>query len=269
MLVSAAPVAIPVSTANPPTESVASEAAQKTPIPEPAATADNPATRNSTDSADQNKPSVYSNVQSQSKETKEESSGENSQETPQDEKQRELPQEDLKEVAQLKQVDREVRAHETAHASAGGQLTGAPQLSFVTGPDGKRYAVAGEVSIDTAKVPDNAQATLSKMNQVRQAALAPADPSAQDLKVAAMASQIANQAVIEINLERQQTLSQSGSADAPTGDADVGENKPNQQNIRFTNPVSARRSALQLNQRIVDSGALDDVNRQSLVSSSA
>ncbi len=50
------------------------------------------------------------------------------------------------------------------------------------------YAVGGEVKIDTS--PERTpEATVSKMQQVRRAALAPADPSGTDRAVAAEAAQ--------------------------------------------------------------------------------
>lgn len=91
------------------------------------------------------------------------------------------------EIAELATRDREVRAHEQAHAAVGGSYAGAPSYTYSHGPDGQRYAVAGEVSIDTSAVAGDPQATLSKMEIVVRAALAPAEPSAQDLRVAAQA----------------------------------------------------------------------------------
>ncbi|MBA4243553.1 MAG: hypothetical protein C0452_06510 [Pseudomonas sp.] len=102
------------------------------------------------------------------------------------------------EIAELAQRDREVRAHEQAHAAVGGQYAGAPTYSFKRGPDGQRYAVSGEVSIDTAPVPNDPEATLRKMEIVLRAALAPVEPSAQDLRVAALAQAQAAQARVEL-----------------------------------------------------------------------
>ncbi len=98
--------------------------------------------------------------------------------------------EELKEIAQLKSTDREVRAHEMAHVMAGGTLVrrGA-SFSYEQGPDGLRYAVAGEVSIDSSPVQGDPAATIRKMQQVRRAAEAPAEPSSQDRAVAAAAAQ--------------------------------------------------------------------------------
>lgn len=91
------------------------------------------------------------------------------------------------EIAKLSRRDQEVRAHEQAHAAVGGRYAGAPSYTFSHGPDGKRYAVGGEVSIDSGPVPNDPEATLRKMEIVLRAALAPADPSAKDLRIAAQA----------------------------------------------------------------------------------
>lgn len=101
------------------------------------------------------------------------------------------------EIRELQTRDREVRAHEQAHAAVGGQYAGAPQYEFETGPDGQRYAVGGEVSIDISEE-STPEETLRKMQQVRAAALAPADPSPQDLRVASEAAQKASEAQTQI-----------------------------------------------------------------------
>ena len=115
----------------------------------------------------------------------------------QDRQQEQQEKQDAAEIEQLKARDQEVRVHEQAHASTGGQYAGAPQYEYTTGPDNKRYVTDGEVSIDVSeeKTPEE---TLKKMEQVRAAALAPAEPSSQDLKVAAEASQKATEARSEI-----------------------------------------------------------------------
>lgn len=92
-----------------------------------------------------------------------------------------------RQIAELASRDQAVRAHEQAHAAVGGSYAGAPSYTYSRGPDGKRYAVGGEVGIDVAVVPNDPAATLAKMEIVLRAALAPAAPSAQDLRVAAQA----------------------------------------------------------------------------------
>lgn len=99
-----------------------------------------------------------------------------------------LSEEELKVIEELKVRDREVKAHEQAHKSVGGQYTGAVSYSYQSGPDGKRYAVGGEVPIDVSPIPGDPQATITKMTVVKAAATAPAEPSTQDQLVAAQAA---------------------------------------------------------------------------------
>ncbi len=93
---------------------------------------------------------------------------------------------ELEQISALKLRDAEVNAHERAHAAVGGQHAGTPSYSYKTGPDGVKYAVSGEVSIDTSRVPNDPEATLRKAQQIKAAALAPAEPSGQDRRVAGL-----------------------------------------------------------------------------------
>lgn len=124
-------------------------------------------------------------------------------ETPKAEQQQpfKLSEEDQKTVDQLKARDREVRAHERAHASAGGHMAGAPNYQFQAGPDGQRYAVGGDVSIQMPSSKDPA-VRAQEARQVRAAATAPSSPSSQDLKVAAAASKIEMEALAEMREEK-------------------------------------------------------------------
>lgn len=128
----------------------------------------------------------------------------------------ELSQEEERAVQQLKQRDAEVRAHEQAHAAAGGTYASAPSYEYTVGPDGKRYATSGEVQIDTAPVRDNPEATIRKMDVVIRAALAPAEPSSQDLQVARQAQQTRAKAQSELAEQRLQELrgSEAGQSNA-------------------------------------------------------
>lgn len=109
-----------------------------------------------------------------------------------------LTDEERQQVEHLKQRDREVRRHEQAHANAGGPYAGQPSYEFVSGPDGKQYAVAGQVSIDTGSVAGNPKATIRKMQTVKRAALAPMEPSSTDRAVAAAAEQAKAEAELEL-----------------------------------------------------------------------
>ena len=108
-----------------------------------------------------------------------------------------LSAEELRLIDQLSATDRQVRTHELAHMAAGAGLTGGASFTYQVGPDNQRYAVGGEVSVDTSPAGDPA-ATIAKAQQIRAAALAPADPSPQDQKVAAMAAQMASAARVQL-----------------------------------------------------------------------
>jgi hypothetical protein len=106
------------------------------------------------------------------------------------------------ELEKLKQTDREVKAHEQAHmAAAGGIATSAPQYEYEKGSDGKMYAVGGEVNIKIAEESSPEQ-TVEKAQQVKKAALAPAEPSGQDRSVAQKAEQIIQNAKTELKNEQ-------------------------------------------------------------------
>ncbi len=104
-------------------------------------------------------------------------------------------------VRELRQIDREVRTHEAAHQAAAGALGGGASFTYTQGPDGKSYAVGGEVPIQI-KQGATPEETLRNMQQVQRAANAPADPSGQDRSVAAQAAAMAAQARQEIAAKR-------------------------------------------------------------------
>lgn len=127
-------------------------------------------------------------------------------------KEGELTEPEQREVEELRSRDAEVRTHEQAHVAAAGPLfRGGPYYDYRTGPDGKQYAVGGRVSIDTSPgaTPEE---TITKAQRIRQAAMAPSEPSSTDRSVAASASRM--------EAEARQELSQSqlgGPDDASTG----------------------------------------------------
>lgn len=126
---------------------------------------------------------------------------------------KELTEEEQAEVEDMKARDAEVRTHEQAHKSAGGQYAASPSYTYENGPDGKRYITDGEVSIDIGKE-DDPQATIDKMQIVKRAALAPAQPSAQDRKVYAEASQKEAEARQELAQEQKEEQESGKSAAA-------------------------------------------------------
>lgn len=98
-------------------------------------------------------------------------------------------EQELQQIKELKARDTEVRTHEQAHAAVGGQYAGSPSYEYQRGPDGTNYAVGGEVPIDVGVINGDPQATIEKMQTVRAAALAPAEPSGADRAIAADATQ--------------------------------------------------------------------------------
>lgn len=113
-----------------------------------------------------------------------------------------LSPEDKALVEQLQKRDREVRMHELAHQAAGGQFTGSASYEYKRGPDGKNYAVEGEVSVDVSPA-NNPEDTIQKARQVKAAALAPAQPSSQDRQVAREAEQMIASAQQELRVQAQ------------------------------------------------------------------
>jgi SprA-related family len=114
-------------------------------------------------------------------------------------------QQETQEIQALAERDREVRTHEQAHMAAGGAYAGAATYQYERGPNGVSYAVAGEVPISTGKEA-TPEETLRKAQIVRRAALAPAEPSAADRSVAAMATRMEAEARMELLAEQQKVV---------------------------------------------------------------
>lgn len=108
----------------------------------------------------------------------------------------ENPEEDAV-IRELRNTEREVIAHEAAHQAAAGRFGGVVSYTRTTGPDGKSYITGGQVPIHfvTGSTPEE---TLRNMEQIQRAALAPGDPSGQDIRVAARAAAAASKARHEI-----------------------------------------------------------------------
>lgn len=116
----------------------------------------------------------------------------------------ELTPEQQQEVEKLKQRDAEVRAHEQAHiAAAAGLSTSAPTYTYQTGPDGKKYAVGGEVNVSFTES-GNPETDLQNAEAMKNSALAPADPSSQDKSVAGEAEKLIQKAQQEISQQQEQ-----------------------------------------------------------------
>jgi|GEM_PF-694035 len=119
-------------------------------------------------------------------------------------------------ISQLKSTEEKVKAHEAAHKSSGA-ATGPISYTYTRGPDGKNYITGGEVpiNISSGSTPEE---TIGRMQQVIQAALAPADPSPQDRAVASQATNIKLQAQQEKSQQNNPQISDQ-KADKPQTEA--------------------------------------------------
>ncbi len=121
-----------------------------------------------------------------------------------------LSEDERRQVRSLQARDREVRAHEAAHQAAGGALAGAASFTLQKGPDGRSYAVGGEVPINAGPIAGDPDATIAKLRTVKRAALAPAEPSSADRRIASSADSGVRQA----QLEKRRQASEERSAKA-------------------------------------------------------
>ena len=151
---------------------------------------------------------------------------------------------EAQEILQLAGADRRVRAHEAAHSAAGGQYAGGPSYSYKQGPDGKRYAVAGEVPIDISPISGDPEASIQKARVVRAAALAPADPSPQDRQVAAAAMRMEMKAQAELQTMRREEVTEvaQGPESIRSRDEKTAEASPTQETPQENPPQSQTRS---------------------------
>ncbi len=141
----------------------------------------------------------------------------------------ELSPEEKREVVELRKRDQQVKSHEQAHLSAlGPYRTGPASFDYTTGPDGKRYAVGGEVPIDLSEA-STPRETIKKAQTIRGAALAPADPSTADRRAAAEAASLESEARAELTREAEATNADQETV--PETGADHGEGK-------FSGPAS-------------------------------
>ena len=120
-------------------------------------------------------------------------------------------------VDRLEARDAEVRRHEQAHLVAAGSLAnGPPKYDYQRGPDGRNYAVGGSVSIDVSEEADP-EATIAKAEQIKRAALAPAEPSGKDRQIAARADAMKLEAQQELAQERRDAAAEIASATTAQG----------------------------------------------------
>lgn len=129
----------------------------------------------------------------------------------------ELTDDEKAQLDELKARDREVRAHEQAHINAAPDIvTSGASFTYKTGPDGQRYAVGGEVTIDVSEG-RTSEETIAKADKIKRAALAPAQPSGADRAAAAEAAAMANKARMELARSKAQETDQQPGPQAANG----------------------------------------------------
>lgn len=163
------------------------------------------------------------------------------------------PQEKQK-LDELKKRDKEVRAHEQAHvAAAGGHALGGPRYTYQVGPDGKKYAVGGEVPLDASKVAGNPQATIQKAQAIRRAAMAPANPSAADKAIAAKAASMAAEARRELIKEKEREGDTAQSLQATS--SSVRPDEPGDKPFSSRNHTFVEQNAISAYAKVASAGA--------------
>ena len=218
LVVNPTPYSLPLNTANVPTEAVETQNRFAERIPQTVPAFES--TRNKAAESDQHlsdSDRIEKNAEIREKiigSKEEEPEQQSPQENPRQSRRQELQDRAL--ISNLAAIDRRVRAHEQAHSSVGGIFAGSPSFTYKTGPNGVRYAVGGEVPIDVSPISGNPQATLRKATQVARAALAPADPSSTDRRIASTAQAIASRARFEISRLNAQKLEKEGDGSGVT-----------------------------------------------------
>ena len=135
-----------------------------------------------------------------------------------------------KKIDMLEKRNIEVQQHEQAHKSIGGSYAGPIVYEYTTGPNGKRYAINGHVNFDVSKE-STPEATLRKAEIIYRAALAPSDPSTQDMSLAKAAQDLKQEAQqqkqskknVDVNIESDETP-ETHTANSETIDINSGLN---------------------------------------------
>lgn len=181
---------------------------------------------------------------------------------------KQLTEEEQKQIDELKARDREVKTHEQAHIAAGGSyVKGGATYDYQTGPDGKQYAVGGSVNIDTSPVDGDPEATIAKAQVVIKAALAPAEPSGQDQKVASAARQMMNEARKELTSQNNAEINADTNTDTEnkTGSVEESSDTSNKE----TAAVNTDSSTSSANTNISSKESADKANNTDNTSNTA
>lgn len=181
---------------------------------------------------------------------------------------KQLTEEEQKQIDELKARDREVKTHEQAHIAAGGSyVKGGATYDYQTGPDGKQYAVGGSVNIDTSPVDGDPEATIAKAQVVIKAALAPAEPSGQDQKVASAARQMMSEARKELTSQNNEEINADTNTDTEnkTGSVEESSDTSNKE----TAAVNTDSSTSSANTNISSKESADKANNTDNTSNTA
>lgn len=184
---------------------------------------------------------------------------------------KQLTEEEQKQIDELKARDREVKTHEQAHIAAGGSyVKGGATYDYQTGPDGKQYAVGGSVNIDTSPVDGDPEATIAKAQVVIKAALAPAEPSGQDQKVASAARQMMSEARKELTSQNNAEINADTNTDTENKTGTVSESENNTENTANSNTtVNTDSSTSSANTNISSKESADKANNTDNTSNTA
>jgi hypothetical protein len=102
-----------------------------------------------------------------------------------------------KSVDSLRQRDAQVRQEEQAHAGTAGAMAGPITYRYATGPDGRKYAVGGSVSVRLSNPSGDPAQFAAAAAKLSAAANAAHNPSAADLSAARKGYQAAAAALAE------------------------------------------------------------------------
>jgi hypothetical protein len=131
-----------------------------------------------------------------------------------------LSEAEQQQVNDLQRRDQEVRAHEQAHVAAGATSA---RYDYQTGPDGRQYAVGGSADIQISAMSNDYASRIAQARKMRAAALAPADPSPQDLAVAANATRLEQEARAEKSEADHESLRETADPDSANTTATAAE----------------------------------------------
>jgi hypothetical protein len=120
-----------------------------------------------------------------------------------------IPEELDPRIRRFREIEKDVLAHEAAHAVSAGGMGWPVVYRYATGPDGRRYIVGGHVMISVPKgrTPEEQLRILSR---VIGAALANPDPSPGDKAVARWAARAELEALRELQAARRNALEELG-----------------------------------------------------------